>query len=185
MVRAHHHPDGVSSRLRRLGIAAGGLAIIAAATTAAASAAAATAGPAAHTPAGTAGTASATGGITLYQKKLTGLSISLGSQANPNIIATKSVPPGKYLVHGFIGLNAVSGSFIVCNLSNVPNTNDGIFGTYANQATLGMQVNVAETETVTVSSGQQIHLMCDDNNGKSGDVVGEAVIEAIPVNALH
>jgi hypothetical protein len=33
-------------------------------------------------------------------------------------------------------------------------------------------------------SGQSIHLTCDDNNAQSGDVVGEGVIEAIPVARL-
>jgi hypothetical protein len=145
----------------------------------------ATAAIMAESPA-TAGTVvSVTGGIKLYQKELTGLSLPLGNQASPTTVATKSVPAGTYLVHGFIGLNAQPGSFIVCALSNVENGNDGIFGVYANQTAQGMQINVAESEAVTVSSGQAIHLTCDDNNGKSGDVVGEAVIEAIPVNALH
>jgi hypothetical protein len=46
-------------------------------------------------------------------------------------------------------------------------------------------VNVSETEVVKIGTGQSIHLTCDDNNGKPGDVLGEAVIEATPVNALH
>jgi hypothetical protein len=125
------------------------------------------------------------GGITVYQKKLVNQSITLGSQANPTTVATKAVPPGKYLVTGFIGVNSQPGSFDVCALSNTLNGNDGVFGTYANQTSFGAQVNVSETEVLTIGTGQSIHLTCDDNNANPGNVVGEAVIEATPVNALR
>ena len=149
---------------------------------------AASASPSAPPARATGGTASATavtGGITLYQVKFVNQSITLGSGTSPTTVATKAVPAGKYLVTGFIGVNAQPGSFIVCAVSNTLNGNDGVFGTYANQTGLGAQVNVSETEVVNISTGQSIHLTCDDNNGKPGDVLGEAVIEAIPVNALH
>jgi hypothetical protein len=148
-----------------------------------------TAGAASASPAratgGTSPATTVTGGITLYQVKLVNQSITLGSQASPTTVATKAVPAGKYLVTGFIGVNAQPGSFIVCAVSNTLNGNDGVFGTYANQTGLGAEVNVSETEVVKIGTGQSIHLTCDDNNGKSGDVLGEAVIEATPVNALH
>jgi hypothetical protein len=126
-----------------------------------------------------------TGGVTDYQKRRTGLNINLGPQFNPTTIATKIVPPGKYLVTGMIGVNTQPGSFIVCALSNTTNGNDGIFGTFTNQWSAGAQENVQETEIITISTGQEIHLTCDDNNGKPNNTVGEAVIEAVPVNTLH
>lgn len=126
-----------------------------------------------------------TGGIKVYEAKLTGLSIALGPQSNPTTVATEAVPAGTYLVTAFIGVGTQPGSFIVCALSNVTNGNDGVFGVFTNQWTLGAQENVRESETVQVSLGQSIHLTCDDNNGRSGDVVGEAVLDAVPVSALH
>jgi hypothetical protein len=128
---------------------------------------------------------SVTGGVTDYQKRRTGLNINLGPQSNPTTVATKAVPPGNYLVTGLIGVNTQPGSFIVCALSNTTNGNDGIFGTFTNQWSAGAVENVHETEVVTVSTGQEIHLTCDDNNGKPNNGVGEAVIEAVPVNTLH
>jgi Collagen triple helix repeat (20 copies) len=124
-------------------------------------------------------------GIADYETKLVNQNIPLGPQSDPTTVATKAVPPGNYLVSGMIGVNAQSGSFIVCALANIPNGNDGVFGSYANQTNQGAQVNVHENEVLSIASGQQIHLMCDDNSGLSGNVVGEVVIEAIPVNQLH
>jgi hypothetical protein len=125
-----------------------------------------------------------TGGVHVYEAKNINQNIPLGSQANPTTVATKKVPAGKYLVSGQIGVNTQPGSFVVCALSNVQNGNDGVFGTFTNQWTLAAQENVHESEVLTIAAGQQIHLTCDDNNGNSGDVVGSAVIEAIPVNTL-
>ena len=153
--------------------------------TTAGAASAASFAPRAHATNGASPAVAIAGGVTVYQVKLSNQSITLGSQANPATVATKAVPAGKYLVTGFVGVNAQPGSFIVCAVSNTLNGNDGIFGTYANQTGLGAEVNVSETEVVTIGTGQSIHLTCDDNNGKPGDVVGEAVIEATPVNALH
>ncbi len=124
-------------------------------------------------------------GIADYETKLVNQDISLGPQFDPTTVATKAVPPGNYLVTGMIGVNAQAGSFIVCALANVTNGNDGVFGSYANQTNLGAVVNVQENEVLSIAFGQQIHLTCDDNSGLSGNVVGEAVIEAIPVNSLH
>ncbi len=132
----------------------------------------------AHAP----GTAVA-GGIADYQVK-TATSITLGPGTNPTTVATKAVPAGRYLVTGMIGVNTQPGSFIVCALSNTQNGNDGIFGTFTNQWTFGAQENVHESEVLTIHSGQVIHLTCDDNNGKPNNVVGEVVIEAVPVNFL-
>jgi hypothetical protein len=84
-----------------------------------------------------------------------------------------------------IGVNSQPGSFVVCNVANTFPGNDGVFGTYANQTGQAAQVNVHETEVVSVAAGQEIYLGCDDNNGLPGNVVGEAVIEAVPVNYLH
>lgn len=125
------------------------------------------------------------GGVTDYEAKLTGLNVSLGPQFSPTTVATKAVPPGKYLVSGMIGVNTQPGSFIVCALANTTNGNDGIFGTFANQWSAGAQENVHETEVVTISTGQLIHLTCDDNNGNPNNVVSEAVIEAVPINSLR
>jgi hypothetical protein len=124
-------------------------------------------------------------GIADYETKLVNQDIPLGPQSDPTTVATKAVPPGNYLVSGMIGVNSQAGSFIVCALANVPNGNDGVFGSYANQTNLGAAVNVHENEVLSIASGQQIHLTCDDNSGLSGNVVGEAVIEAIPVTSLH
>jgi hypothetical protein len=176
-------PNNTSKAIRRL-LGATVLLTLAALTTAGA-ASASPAAPRAHATGGTSPATAVTGGITLYQVKLVNQSITLGPQASPTTVTTKAVPAGKYLVTGFIGVNAQPGSFIVCAVSNTLNGNDGVFGTYANQTGLGAEVNVSETEVVNIGTGQSIHLTCDDNNAKPGDVLGEAVIEAIPVNALH
>lgn len=122
------------------------------------------------------------GGITVYQTKLVNQAIALGSPSNPTTVATKAVPPGKYLVTGFIGVSTQPGSYIVCVVTGTLNANDGVFGTFASP---GGQVNVSETEVLTIATGHSIILECDDNFGRPGEVVGEAVIEATPVNALH
>lgn len=124
-------------------------------------------------------------GLVDYQTKLVNQSITLGSQSAPTTVATRAVPPGTYFVSGMIGVNAQAGSFIVCALANTPNGNDGVFGVYANQTNLGAEVNVHESETLSIAYGQQIHLTCDDNSGLSGNVVGEAVIEAVPVTQVQ
>jgi hypothetical protein len=127
----------------------------------------------------------ATGGETVYQVKKVAQNIPLGSSSNPTTLAVKSVPAGKYLVTGLIGVGSQPGSFIVCALSNSLNGNDGVFGTYVNQTSDGAQANVQETEILTVPAGGAIHLTCDDNNGKAGETVGEVVVEATAVSALH
>jgi hypothetical protein len=38
---------------------------------------------------------------------------------------------------------------------------------------------------ITVPAGGAIHLTCDDNNSQPGETVGEVVVEATPVSALH
>jgi hypothetical protein len=131
-----------------------------------------------------ASTATVPGGITDYQTKKVNQNIILGSQATATTVATKAVPPGQYLVTGMIGVNTQPGSFVVCALSNDYRGNDGVFGTFTNQWSAGAQENVSESEVITIGTGQKIHLTCDDNNGKPNVVVGEAVIEAVPVNAL-
>jgi hypothetical protein len=143
------------------------------------------AGPLAFdTSAAHASSAAVAGGITDYQVKKVNQTISLGSQAHATTLATKSVPVGRYLVTGMIGVNTQPGSFIVCAVSNGKG-NDGVFGVFTNQWAAAAQENVHETEVVTVSAGQTLNLTCDDNNAKDGDVVGEVVLEALPVNALH
>lgn len=124
-------------------------------------------------------------GLVDYETKLVNQSITLGSQSAPTTVATKAVPPGTYLVSGMIGVNAQAGSFIVCALANTLNANDGVFGVYANQTNLGAEVNVHESERLSIASGEQIHLTCDDNSGLSGNVVGEAVIEAVPFSQVQ
>jgi hypothetical protein len=111
--------------------------------------------------------------------------IPLGPQSDPTTVATKAVPRGSYLVSGMIGVNAQAGSFIVCALANDLNGNDGVFGVYANQTSKAAEVNVDENEVLSIAHQQEIHLTCDDNSGLSGNVVGEAVIEAIPISSLH
>lgn len=129
--------------------------------------------------------AAVSGGIADYQVKLVNQDTALGSQSHPTTLATKSVPAGRYLVTGEIGVNTQPGSYIVCSVSNTRNGNDGVFGVFTNQTADAAQENVTETEVVRVSSGQSLHLTCDDNNGKTGDAVGEVILEATPVNALH
>ena len=126
-----------------------------------------------------------TSGVAVYQARSNNVGVDLGSQANATTVLTKKVPAGKYLVHGQIGVNTQPGSFIVCALSNTLNGNDGIFGVFTNQWTFGAQENVSEDEVLKIAAGQSIHLTCADNNGKAGDTVGDAVIEAIPANAVR
>lgn len=125
------------------------------------------------------------GGITVYQVKRPCCHryVTLGSQSNPSTIAVKAVPPGNYLVTGSIDVGAQTGSYIVCAVSNSLNGNDGVFGDYA--TAVGGTVTVSETEVITIATGQAIHLTCDDNSGKPGNVVFEEILEATPVNELH
>jgi hypothetical protein len=133
----------------------------------------------------TAGASSSTvvGGITLYQARVTNAHIQLGPQSSPTLVLSKAVPVGTYLVTAEVGVTKQTGSYIVCAVANVVNGNDGVFGT--NGMNEGGQVNVAETEVIKVTAGQSLHLMCDDNIGLKGNVVGTALMEATPVNALH
>lgn len=127
------------------------------------------------------------GGISLYETKLKccDLGISLGSDTAPTTVATRAVPPGNYLVSGMISVGAQPGSEIACEVANTAGGNDGVFGVYQNQTGQEDVVNVHEQEVVSVASGQKIYLTCEDNNAQPNDGVGEAVIEAIPVNYLH
>ena len=119
-----------------------------------------------------------------YQAKATYLNRAVGPHAKPTLVLSKKVPPGTYLVHAEVGVNVVPQGFLVCAVSNVVNGNDGVFGTYFNSATQAEAVNVIEEESVTVATGQSIHLMCDDNSNLSGNTIGEATIDALPVAAL-
>jgi hypothetical protein len=127
---------------------------------------------------------SAATGIHVFETKLVGQSISLGGATKPTTVATKSVPAGKYLVDAMIAVNVQPGSFIVCAVSNTLNGNDGVFGTYQNEASSVANVDVAENEVVAVAAGQSIQLTCDDNADKLGNLVGEAVIDATKVKTL-
>lgn len=129
--------------------------------------------------------ASSTSGITVYQVKDVDQDIALGSQSDPTSLAVRSVPAGKYLVTAEIGVTAQSGSFIVCAVSSTAAGNDGVFGVFTNQTADSAVENVTVTEVVTVSKKQAIHLTCDDNNGRSGDVVHSVVLEATPVSSLR
>jgi hypothetical protein len=142
-------------------------------------------GLAALAVAGAPADASSPSGITVYQVKNVDENVALGSQSDPTSLAVKSVPAGKYLVTGEIGVDTQPGSFIVCAVSNTTLGNDGVFGEFTNQTADGAMENVTVTEVVTVSKKQSIHLTCDDNNGNSGDVVHSAVVEATPVSSLR
>lgn len=129
--------------------------------------------------------ASSTNRITVYQVKDVNENVSLGSQAYPTSLAVKSVPAGKYLVTAEIGVSTQPGSFIVCALADTALGNDGVFGEFTNQTTQGAVENVTVTDVISVSKTQAIHFTCDDNNGKPGDVVHSAVVEATRVSHLH
>ena len=120
----------------------------------------------------------------VYQAKAVYVSKAVGPHVLLTLVLSKKVPAGTYLVHAEVGVNVVPQAFLVCAVSNVVNGNDGVFGTYFNSATQGEEVNVIEEESVTVAAGQSIHLMCDDNSNLSGNTIGEATIDALPVAAV-
>jgi hypothetical protein len=136
---------------------------------------------AAHSP-----TAPASGGLTVYQGKRTGLDVVLGPQSNPTHLAeTPKLPAGTYEVTTITGAIIASHDQIVCAVGNVPDGNDGVFGTAGNPGTGFIYGTATITDTVKVSSGQRIYLTCNSFNYGNGTWVGSAVINAIPVSAVH
>jgi hypothetical protein len=128
----------------------------------------------------------ATRGPVLYQGKRTGLHVVLGPQSNPTHLAeTPKLPAGSYEVTTITGAVIASQDQIVCAVGNVPDGNDGVFGTAGNPGTGFIYGTATITDTVRVSAGQRIYLTCNSFNYGKGTWVGSAVVDAIPVSTVE
>jgi hypothetical protein len=118
---------------------------------------------------------------TVYQGKTVNRSIVLGPQSKPTLLTqTPRLPAGTYLVTAIVGATIASHDQIAC--SAFPAGNDGVFGTAGNAGTGSIFGTAAMTDTVRVSAGQQIKLVCNSFNFGLGTTAGGAVVEAIPVS---
>lgn len=123
---------------------------------------------------------------TVYQGKITGKDIVLGPQSDPSLLVrTALLPAGTYLVTYSVGAVIASHDQIVCAASNVVPGNDGLFGTAGNPGTGFIYGTATETDTIKVSAGQRVSVGCNSFNYGKGTWVGAAVVEAVPVAAVH
>jgi hypothetical protein len=119
---------------------------------------------------------------TVYQGKVVNQHAVLGPQSAPtNLVSTRVLPAGKYMVTATVAAVIAPNDQIVCAVSNVPDTNDGVFGTAGNPASSGGIYGTATiTDTITVSAGQRLWLGCNSFNYGKGTYAGSAVLEAVP-----
>lgn len=127
-------------------------------------------------------TSTATQLATVYQGKIVNQHIVLGPQYNPTLLAeTPALPAGTYLVTAIVGGTIASHDQIVCAAWNVAGGNDGVFGTVGNPGTGFVYGTATMTDTLHVTAGQQIRLVCNSFNYGLGTYAGDAVVEAVPV----
>jgi hypothetical protein len=129
----------------------------------------------------------ASSGPVLYQGKRVGLHVVLGPQSNPTHLAqTPELPAGTYEVTAITGAIIAAQDQIVCAVGNSEaGSNDGVYGTAGNPGTGFIYGTATITDTVKVSAGGRIYLTCNSFNYGLGTWVGGAVINAIPVSAVH
>lgn len=121
---------------------------------------------------------------TVYEAKIVNQRVVLGPQSAPTtLVSTGVLPAGKYLITATVAAVIASQDQIVCAVSNVPDTNDGVFGTAGNPGTSGGIYGTATmTDTVQVSAGQSLWLGCNSFNFGKGTYAGGAVLEAVPAS---
>lgn len=121
----------------------------------------------------------------VYQGKVVNQDIVLGPQSSPTTLTqTAALPAGTYLITATVGAVISSHDQIVC--AAYPNGgNDGVFGTAGNPGTGGIYGTATITDTVKVTAGQRIPVVCNSFNYGLGTYAMSAVIEAVPVAAVH
>ena len=87
-------------------------------------------------------------------------------------------------MNAIVGAVISSHDQIVCAVSNVPDGNDGVFGTAGNPGTGGIYGTATMLDTITVTAGQTLTVNCNSFNAGSGTYAGDAVIEATPVRSV-
>ena len=117
---------------------------------------------------------------TVYQSKQVNQNLLLGPQWAPSTLTkTAPLPAGTYLITGIVGAVISSHDQIVC--STQVSGNDGVFGTAGNPGTGGIYGTATMTDTLTVTTGQVLSLVCNSFNYGLGTYATTAVIEAVPV----
>ena len=82
-----------------------------------------------------------------------------------------------------VGATIASHDQIVC--SAFPVSTDGVFGTAGNPGTGSIFGTATMTDTVHVTAGQRIQLVCNSFNFGLGTSAGDAVVEAVPVGHVN
>jgi hypothetical protein len=122
----------------------------------------------------------------VYQGKIVNQHIILGPQSNATLLVrTPALPAGTYLVTAIVGAIIASHDQIVCAALNVPNHNQGVFGTAGNPGTGGIYGTATITDTIHASAGQHISVTCNSFSFGKGTYAGEAVVEAVPVSHVN
>jgi len=121
---------------------------------------------------------------TVYQGKIVNQDIVLGPQSSPTLLTqTPKLPAGTYLVTAIVGATIAAHDQIVC--AAFPVSNDGVFGTAGNPGTGSIFGTATVTDTVHVTAGQRIQLVCNSFNFGLGTSAGDAVVEAVPVGHVN
>lgn len=121
---------------------------------------------------------------TVYAAKFVNQHVVLGPQSSATtLLQTKALPAGLYMITATVAAVIYPHDQIVCAVSNVPNTNDGVFGTAGNPAdgTSGIYGTATMTDTIRVTAGQRLWLGCNSFNYGKGTYAGGANLEAVPV----
>lgn len=150
-----------------------------------AASAAVAAGTVALTPAIASTATSLPGSVSVYQAKVVNQDVVLGPQSDPSTLTkTRLLPKGTYLITAAVGAVIASHDQIVC-AANINGGNDGVFGTAGNPGTGGIYGTATMTDTVTVNGRQAIGVTCNSFNYGNGTYATSAVVEAVPVVAVH
>ncbi|CCH78499.1 exported hypothetical protein [Nostocoides japonicum T1-X7] len=121
----------------------------------------------------------------VYQGKVVNQDMVLGPQSSPTTLTqTAPLPAGTYLVTATVAAVISSHDQIVC-AAYPGGGNDGVFGTAGNPGTGGIYGTATMTDTVTVTAGQRIPVVCNSFNYGLGTYAGSAVVEAVPVAAVR
>jgi hypothetical protein len=120
----------------------------------------------------------------IYQAKTVNQHLILGPQSAPTTLArTAPLSAGTYLVTAAVAAVISSHDQIVC-AAFPGGGNDGVFGTAGNPGTGSVYGTATITDTVTVTAGQSIPVVCNSFNYGLGTYAANAVLEAVPVQTV-
>ncbi len=121
----------------------------------------------------------------VYEAKTVNQHVVLGPQSAPStLVETAPLAAGTYLVNGTVAAVIASHDQIVC-AAYPGGGNDGVFGTAGNPGTGLIYGTATLTDTVTVTAGQRIPMVCNSFNYGLGTWAGSAVLEAVPVKSVR